>query len=259
VIALLWLSSALAAEPATVQLDAELGFLAPLYHRIQFGQQGTELNYISEGGQDNLFAIGRATATVARAKNRYTFVWQPLELRSTVAIPHEWQVDSVVFDAGQPVDLRYGFSFWRASWGRTVWSNANTELSLGLGMQIRNATIGFTAVDGSRAEFNRDIGPVPLLESELRHRTAGGGFFEVELDGFYAPIKYLNGRGVDVVGAIVDAQVRWGIPMDEQYDAWLGVRYLAGGGSGTGTPDDTSDGYTKNWLQFATVTLGIRR
>ncbi|MEQ1853093.1 MAG: hypothetical protein ABMA01_16060, partial [Chthoniobacteraceae bacterium] len=32
-----------------------------------------------------------------------------------------------------------------------------TELSLGLGLQIRNATIAFTSVDGSRSETNRDI------------------------------------------------------------------------------------------------------
>lgn len=129
---------------------------------------------------------------------------------------------------------------------------------MGLGLQIRNATIGFTAVDGSLFVFNRDIGPVPLLELEVRKRFEDGAFVEAEVDGFYAPIKYLNGRGVDVEGAIADIQIRAGLALAPPTEVFLGVRYLGGGASGTGTPDGGGDGYTANWLHFLTVSLGFR-
>ena len=97
-----------------------------------------------------------------------------------------------------------------------------------------------------------------LLELQYRTEVGGNGFFEAEVDGFYAPIKYLNGRGVDVEGAIADIQLRGGLHLKDPMDAFVGIRYLGGGASGTGTPDGTGDGYTKNWLHFLTLTAGFR-
>lgn len=245
-------------RPYRVELQAELGALLPAAHTVQFGRDGTKLDYVADGGQDNLFPFVRPTARLHWRRQAFTFLWQPLDLRSTVTLDRDLKVDDVVFPAGRPIDLRYGFPFFRLSWGHHVVQRDDLHVALGLGLQARNATIGFTAVDGSASEFNRDIGPVPLLEAEVRKRFDDGGLLELEVDGFYAPIKYLNGRDVDVEGAILDAQVRTGLALAEPYDAWLGLRYLAGGGSGTGTPDGTGDGYVSNWLHFLSLTLGVR-
>ncbi|MEZ4238378.1 MAG: hypothetical protein R3F59_19950 [Myxococcota bacterium] len=257
---MLWWMLANVAGAQTVTLDAELGFLAPLAHRVQFGHQGTDLDYVKEGGQDNLFPLFRPTAALRWRRQTFTALWQPLDLRTTVALDHPLRVDSVTFPAERPIDLRYGFSFWRLSWGDRVVDRHDLTVTLGLGLQIRNATIGFVAVDGSQARTNRDIGPVPLLEFELRKRYDDGGFWEAEVDGFYAPIKYLNGRDVDVVGAIADIQLRAGLRLKdlEPASGWVGLRYLGGGSSGTGPADADSDGYTENWLHFLTLTLGLR-
>ncbi|MEQ1570343.1 MAG: hypothetical protein ABMA64_32210 [Myxococcota bacterium] len=246
------------ARPYEVELNAEVGFLAPVAHTVQFSNAGDELDYVRDGGQDNLFPLFRPTAAVRWRKHTFTGVWQPLDLRTTVVLDRPLQVDAVSFPAGAPIDLRYGFSFWRGSWGYRVIDTDTTELSLGLGLQIRNATIAFTSVDGSRSETNRDIGPVPLLELEVRRRFDAGTFLEAEVDGFYAPIKYLNGRDVDVVGAIADIQLRGGLELAPPTSAWLGLRYLGGGASGTGSVDGTGDGYTENWLHFLTLTVGFR-
>ena len=187
-------------RPYVVELDAELGFLAPLSHTIQFGSEGDVLDYVEEGGQDNLFPFARPTAAIEWRRQRFTFLWQPLTLNSTVSLDRKLRVDDLVFAAGKPIDLTYGFSFWRASWAHDVLRRDRASLRLGLGLQIRNATIGFTATDGSQSETNRDIGPVPLLELEWRAAYEDGVHLEAEVDGFYAPIKYLNGRGVDVIG-----------------------------------------------------------
>ncbi len=243
----------------TFELNAELGLLAPVSNTIKFGSDGTLLDYVADGGQDNLFPFVRPTAAVEYKRARFTALWQPLDLRSTVVLDNALRVDGVAFPAGRPLDLRYGFSFWRLSWGQEVLNRDSASLKLGLGLQVRNATIGFTSVDGSLSETNRDIGPVPLLELEYRYTFDQGGYIDAEVDGFYAPIKYLNGRGVDVVGAIADIQLRAGLPMAPTgASTFVGLRYLGGGASGTGTPDGAGDGYTENWLHFLTLSLGAR-
>lgn len=241
-----------------VELTAELGFLAPMSHKIQFGSDGDYLNYVKDGGQDNLFPFFRPTAAFHYKKSVFTALWQPLTLDSTVVLEDDLRVDDLTFAAGSPIDLKYGFSFWRMSWGHRVMDRDNAEITLGLGLQIRNATIGFTQSDGTLSEFNRDIGPVPLLEFEWRRQWDDGFFFETEIDGFYAPIKYLNGGDVDIIGAIADIQVRAGIDLADPTTAFLGLRYIGGGAEGTGTPDGTGNGFTRNWLHFATLSLGFR-
>jgi len=245
-------------ETPALELDAELGFLAPLSHNIQFGQQGDRIDYIKEGGQNNLFAFVRPTARLEWRKARFTALWQPLDLRTTAIPGRDWRVNDRVFPTGRPTDLRYGFSFWRLSWEQQVLEKGRSTLHLGLGAQIRNATISFVTVDGAIGEVQRDIGLVPLLEAQWRTGFVGGEFLEVELDGFYAPIRYLNARDVDVEGAIADVQIRGGLPIADRADGWIGVRYLGGGASGTGSPQGTGDGFTVNWLHTLTVTLGIR-
>jgi hypothetical protein len=241
-----------------LELDAEIGFLAPLAHRVQFSRDGDELDYVQDGGQDNLFPLFRPSASLRWRRQTFELLWQPLDLNTTVSLDRPLRVDDVVFPADRPIDLRYGFSFWRLSWGYRagVWDRG--ELTVGLGLQIRNATIAFVAVDGSQEVTNRDIGPVPLLELEARRWFDDGAFLEAEVDGFYAPIKYLNGRDVDVEGAIADIQLRAGLALAEPVSAWVGLRYLGGGASGTGEPDGGGDGYTENWLHFGTLTLGLR-
>jgi hypothetical protein len=246
------------ARPYAVELTAEVGFLAPIAHTIQFGSEGDELDYVKDGGQDNLFPAFRPAAALRWRRQTFTLLWQPLDLRSTVTLPTDLRVDDITFPANRPIDLRYGFSFWRLSWGHRLVNRGDLELSIGLGLQIRNATIGFTSVDGTLSEVNRDIGPVPLLEFEIRKAWSDGGRLEAEADGFWAPVKYLNGRDVDVEGAILDAQLRAGLALGEPTTMLVGVRYLGGGGQGTGTPDGTGDGYTANWLHFVIVSVIAR-
>lgn len=241
-----------------LELTAEVGFLAPVSHKIQFGSDGDYFDYVQDGGQDNLFPFARPTAAVHWKRQVFTVLWQPLNIDTTVVVDEDLRVDDLTFEAGNPIDLRYGFSFWRLSWGHRLLDRDNAELTFGLGLQIRNASIGFTQSDGTQSEFNRDIGPVPLLELEWRRQFEDGFFFEAEVDGFYAPIKYLNGRDVDVIGAIADIQLRAGIDLAEPTVGFLGLRYLGGGAEGTGTPDGTGDGFTRNWLHFLTLSVGFR-
>ena len=49
-------------RPWRVRGKAELGFTRVLSHTIQFGQDGTELDYVNEGSQDVLFPFTRLQA-----------------------------------------------------------------------------------------------------------------------------------------------------------------------------------------------------
>jgi hypothetical protein len=228
-------------------------------HHIQFSNNGTYFDYVSDGGQDILFAVSRFSADL-QLKKRHTVVllYQPLRLETTALLKEDLIVDSLLFPAGTPMRFLYEFPFFRISWMYDLLKSERHELALGLSLQIRNATIVFESRDGSLYRDNRDIGPVPVLKVRGRYAPERGPWFGAEVDGFYAPVSYLNGSDEEVTGAILDASIRTGLPvLRRRGDVFFNVRYLGGGAVGTST-DDTGpgDGYVENWLHFITVTLG---
>jgi hypothetical protein len=255
-----WIAAVFAApSPSDFSATAEAGFVAPLRHTIQLGQDGTALDYVKEGGQDNLFAVRRMAVEVALGERHSVgLLYQPLDLRTAISAPRDLVFDGVVFPASTPMELRYGFDFYRASWLVDLVQNDKSELSLGLSLQLRNATLDFTSTDGALRTTNRDIGPVPLIKARGQYELSPKAWVGFEVDGFYAPVKYLNGGSADVVGAIVDASVRAGTHWRWGMDPFVNLRYLGGGAEGTdNTPNAGTDGYVENWLSFATVTVGV--
>lgn len=240
-----------------VRAVAELGFLAVLSHKIQFGKDGTYFDYVREGGQDNLYSVGRLSLEL-ELKRRHTFIflYQPLEINTNVALQRDVRIAGSEFPQGTPVELRYGFPFYRASYLYDLVKSPKHELSVGLSFQIRNATIDFKSQDGKIFTSNRDIGPVPILKSRGRYTFDRGAFIGYEVDGFYAPISVINGSDNEVTGAIVDLSLRGGMALPANGEIFLNWRYLAGGAVGQSDPEPTYDGYTKNWLHFMTVSIG---
>ena len=242
-----------------LQPVAEIGFLAPLSHIYQSGNGGSEFDYITEGGQDNLFLVTRWSLDLQlKERNTVTFLYQPLNIRTAQVAQRDLAFDEVVFTDGTPIELRYGFDFYRASYTRDVLADPDKELGFGASLQIRNAAIEFVSTDGTQRSTTRDIGPVPVLKVKGRFDSDAGSWWGFEADGFYAPIKYLNGDGSDVLGAIADASLRVGTTLNHGVEPFLNVRYIGGGSEGTGDdPDPGKDGFTRNWLHLGTVTLGV--
>ncbi len=246
--------------PVAIRLEAELGTLLPVAHTIQFGKDGSQFDYVEEGGQNNLFPFLRFDASLDIGK-RHTvrFLYQPLDLRAEVTAERDLRIDGVDFAKGTPLDVRYGFSFVRGTWLFDLMPDPRREASLGLALQIRNATIIWSAVDGSQRVDERNIGPVPLLAGRLRLPLGNRVWFGAEATGFYAPIKYLNGGSVDVEGAILDASLRSGIALNHGIDPFVSLRYVGGGSSGTSKDGDgDGDGYNDNWLHFMALSLGVQ-
>ena len=250
---------AIASGFVQLRLIGEFGFLAPVDHKVQFSKAGTRIDYLDEGGQDNLYPTGRITLELRLDKrHNISILYQPLNLATEALMKRDIEVDGLVFPKETGVKFRYGFDFWRFSYMYDFFGDQPfNELSLGFSMQIRNATITFNSTDGTLHRSNRDIGPVPLIKLRGRWQAVGPMWVGGEIDGFYAPIKYINGGSSDVEGAFIDASLRIGVRTIKSLDLFLNFRYLGGGASGTGSDSGPGDGYTYNWLHFLTVSIGV--
>lgn len=241
-----------------LKLNAELGFLGVPAHSIQFSKDGSPIDYVAQGGQDVLFTFARASADLSVGRHTFILLFQPLELKGREQLREDVVIDEQLFPTGTVVDFRYSFPFYRFSYLNDLLPTSPDELAIGLSLQLRNATIDFSSVDGTLFRANRNVGPVPILKVRARKELTGGYFVGAEADGFYAPIKYLNGGDADVVGSILDASVRGGVKLRPGVEAFVNVRYVGGGAEGTNPNGDLpGDGFTSNWLHLVAVSLGL--
>lgn len=243
-----------------MEFNAEYGFLGVIDHKVQFSKNNTYFDYVKSGGQRNTFDVGKFSTDFKLDKTHsFTFLYQPLSLSTQAVIESDMMQDNVTFTKDTPMKFLYNFPFFRGSYLYDFNPDSFEELSLGGSLQIRNSTIEFESLDGSKLVSRRNVGPVPALKFKSRNRLGTNFWYGSEIDGFYAPIRYLNGGTTDVVGAILDANIRFGANLSDKYYPYLNLRYIGGGGDGSSNTKYNSkeDGYSNNWLHFVVVTLGI--
>jgi len=132
------------------QLSLELGFLDVLSHKIQFGSNGSVFDYVKEGSQDVLFPFSRISADIKLNKrHNFTFLIQPLDIGTKAIVERDIIIDNQTFPKMMPLNLRYGFAFYRLSYLYDFWKADEKELGIGLSFQLRNATIEFSSSDGN--------------------------------------------------------------------------------------------------------------
>ncbi len=252
-----WLNSP--DNPYRFRAGFETGFLGVLSHRIQLGQNGTVFDYVKDGGQANLLFFNRLTAEMRFGqRHELVFLYQPLDVRTEDLLSQDLVVDSLLFPAGTPMEFRYGFDFYRLSYLYDFNKDPRNELAAGISFQIRNATISFASKDGTLYRTGQNIGPVPILKFRMAQHFRNGTWLGVEADGFYADGRYITGSANDFMGAIFDVSGRYGFRLNESLDGFINLRYLGGGARGTDeTPSDRGDGFTDNWLNTMTLTLGF--
>jgi hypothetical protein len=237
---------------------AELGFVGVLDHKIQLDRGGSAIDYLEDGGQDNLFFNARLSVEAELARrHRLIFLYQPLDLVTRNVPTRDLTVDGATFPAGTPMEFRYGFPFYRLGYLYDFIDGPRHEVSLGGSLQIRNATIEFRSLDGTIARTNHNIGPVPLIKFRARYGFESGFWLGTEVDGMYAPISVLNGSRTDTIGALVDASVRGGYQINARWDVFANLRYIGGGSVGDSDDSAFGDGYTKNWIHLMALTLGV--
>jgi hypothetical protein len=246
------------------QGSLELGFLSVVYHTIQFGQSGTEFDYVKNGGQDVYFPFQRISGEVDFGpRHKLVLLYQPIDVRTEVRFLTPVTVYDVTFTPvapeGLPMELRYGFDFYRVSYLFDFWKDPRNELAAGLSLQMRDAVIVFAQKDGAKIVSNENVGPVPILKFRVKRYLGPVFWLGSEIDGFYASGRFITGSTNDFVGAILDASLRAGFTPKEPLDVFLNVRYIGGGAVGT---EETAavggvDGYTRNWLNTVSLSLGV--
>ena len=263
------LTSAPARAEITVQPTAELGFLRALRHGIQIGEGTYEFDYVREGGQEILLPYSRFEVLANLGeRHELAFLYQPLTLVTATRIDRSGgiTIDNVVFADDTPLNLKYGFDFYRLTYRFRLLDECWT-LSLGGGLQLRNASIVFDGfdTDGEEARvITQDLGPVPVISLALRRSFANERFFESTIEGFYAPVRYLNLRDVDVVGWLYDVSFKAGAPLAGVGEVFLVARFLGGGADGTAgegrywTQSQAEPRFTNNVLDLVIVGLGAR-
>lgn len=252
-------------DPASmyeVRGAAELGFVGVPHHTIQFGVDGTRFDYVRQGSQNILFQFRRLSAEL-HLKPRHTivFLYQPLDVRTEATLLEPLILDSDTFVAGTPMDFRYGFDFYRASWQYDFAPEPEKELAVGVSLQIRDATISFSSKNGEKSRVYQDLGPVPVLRFRGRLPLTSRAWLGTEIDGFYAQGKFVTGSTnvqTSFRGAILDASLRYGLQVNEWLETFINLRYLGGGASGqqVNPENPAADGYTDNWLNTITLSLG---
>lgn len=238
----------------------EAGVIAPYSHIIQFGQDGSRFDYRSEGSQDVAFPTVRVSAELEIAKHHnIVLLYQPIDIRTEAVLRRDVRIDKVDFAAGTPIDLRYGFDFYRVSYLYDFYKDPRYELAVGASLQLRDATITFTSIDTEQRVVNTNLGAVPLIKVRGRYTFKNGFWLGLEADGIYARGRIITGTIVNgFIGALYDISARAGFRPTGFLDLFFSLRFLGGGARGTERkPVPPSDGYTDNWIHTVAFTVGV--
>lgn len=246
---------------------AEGGFIGFLYNEIQFGRNNGQrlYNYLTEGNQDQLYFFLRFSGDLSfkagNTQHTFVFLYQPLQIRSVGSVlGSDLVVEDVTFNQGVPLSVLFGFDFYRISYLFDFVGDTENELAIGLSLQIRNANIEFSSLNGNTSLVNTDIGPVPALKFRAKYRFPIGLFIGTEIDGVIAPVPGPDDGMGPYFGSILDASIRAGYRLPMGTDLFFNVRYL-GGGANVAVPGDdgviTDLDYTFNLIHTLTFSLGL--
>lgn len=245
-------------------MEAEAGFLKVLAHSYQSGSSGTDFNFVTSGGQEILFPVSRYTVGV-RIGERHLFsaLYQPLNLETTVQFRDDVVIDGVTFNSGSAMDLKYGFSFWRFSYGYDLVPGETFDVRVGGALQLRNASIVFARSDGTQTVVSQNLGPVPAIFTSLRWTADSGTVLGFDATGIYASSAFFNGADFNFEGSLLDSSVRVEFPVSDRVSAYVSLRVLGGTARGTSGYADrywtqSMEDYTNNRLATVSLTSGVK-
>ncbi len=253
-------------RPVQVYFEVETGLFSVLNHYYQVGRTeegATNFDFVNQGGQDVLFPFDRYVAGLTiNNRHRIGLLYQPLTVNTDVTFREDVMVDSVLFTAGTPMELKYGFPFYRFTYSYYFLNNEKLQLAGGVALQARNASIVFKSVDGSGLVVAQNVGPVPSFHLYGRYTLDGGLFFGLDVTGLYASSAVINGANFDFEGSLLDASLRMGYPLRDGMEVFGNLRFLGGTSRGESQyPADswsvTEERYGENFLGTMAFTMGI--
>jgi len=253
-------------SPVKVYFEVETGLFGVLNHTYQTGQSAegaSRFDFVTQGGQDILFSFDRYVAgLIINEKHNIGLLYQPLTVVTNVTFREDVMIDSVSFSAGTPMELKYGFPFYRFTYSYSFVKNENVQLAAGVALQARNASIVFKAIDGSAMTVGNNVGPVPSINLFGKYTFKSGMFLSLDATGLYASSAIINGANFAFEGSLLDASLRAGYPILAGMDVFANLRFLGGTSKGESQyPDrnwsESNERYGENYLGTMSFTLGL--
>ena len=246
-------------------LESELGTVGIQYHTISIGDPGTAstFDFVNEGGQEILYRFERYNAgMLINNQHKISFLYQPLEIVTETVFDEERIIDGVTFAEDTPMEISYGFPFYRITYGFDFFRSEKIDLGIGAALQLRNASIVFKQLDGKQMTVSQNLGPVPALHIFGRYNFSGNFFLMTDITGLYASSAIINGADFEFEGSILDASVRAGYTLKNSIDIFSNLRFLGGSASGVSEYardhwTDSESAATSNYLATTSLTLGI--
>ena len=251
--------------PVRFFLESELGAIAIQYHTIMIGDgsTGDTFDFVNEGGQELLFRFERYNIGMTIAdQHRISFLYQPFLLVTESVFEEDRTIDGVTFTAGTPMEISYGFPFYRITYGYDFFPEDNIDLGLGAALQLRNASIIFKQLDGTQMTVSQNLGPVPAVYIFGKYRFNSGFYLLTDITGIYASSAIFNGADFDFEGSLLDASLRLGYALKNSVDIFFNVRFLGGSAAGTSGYarlhwTDSDNTTTANYLATTPVSFGV--
>lgn len=253
-------------RPVKVFFEVETGLFGVLNHTYQSGstdEGAYAFDFVKEGGQDILFPFERYVAGLTiNDKHKIGLLYQPLTVVTNVTFRDDVMIDSVMFSEGTPMEIKYGFPFYRFTYSYSFVNNEKLQLAAGLALQARNASIVFKEIQGNNMTVSQNVGPVPAFNLFGRYTFDSGVYLSLDATGLYASSAFINGASFSFEGSILDASFRAGYPLREGLDVFANFRFLGGTAKGDSeyierTWSEPTQSYTSNVLATSSFTLGL--
>lgn len=249
-----------------LNFEVETGLVGVLAHTYQSGRtdEGAyAFDFVNEGGQDILFSFDRYVAALTiKDKHKIGFLYQPLTVVTNVTFRDDVMIDSVMFSAGTPMEIKYGFPFYRVTYSYFFVNNDKFQLAGGLALQARNASIVFKEISGDQMTVSQNVGPVPAFQLYSRYNFNSGFYLSLDATGLYASSAFINGASFVFEGSILDASLRAGYALLDGLDVFANLRFLGGTAKGESeyverTWSEPTESYTSNALSTMSFTIGL--
>ena len=224
------------AAPPSPALTVELGAAWQLRNTAQVSNEPPNTRFkIDDLTGDGPFPAGRVVLDwPLNEKHRLRFLIAPLGIDESGTAAQPIVFRDTTFAPG-PIDVKYRFDSYRASYRYVFYERERWTWSGGATLNIRDAEIRLQ--QGALRRVEKNTGVVPLLALEGEWRFAHGWYGLLDFEGLAAP----QGRAIDVA-------LKLGYDVTPNITIAGGYRILDGGA-------DNDDLYT--FARFDSAVLGL--
>jgi hypothetical protein len=204
---------------------------------------------IPNNGMGTRFSLDDVAGSGPWASGRINFNWNvsgrhglrlvaaPLGYDETGFLPYPVEFAGQSFTDEQPVEARYRFNSWRATYRYRFDRPSGWQFWVGVTAKVRDAEIRL--IQGNMVGLDDDTGFVPLLYLAARYRLSDRWSFGADFDG-------LAGGP----GRAIDLSLRFNYLINERWSLGIGYRGLEGG-------VDNDDVYNFAWFNSAVANMRL--